>query len=364
MKSDLLTLEGELDEISALINSHLGADALYPRISALGEPYTDIVEMSRNLLQGRTSQRKYQYISIIIALYGAMEQYVESMLLSYLRFLPKVCGRFDNIPEAIRLKHHDLSVEYMTAIKMKRVHEPEDVNVIVRRLAMCRGRAMRYELNSRAFTLRTANMSFDRMTTLAANMGISVTPRRLINSQSYQAFYLKRNGSEAPTVGDLEAKSVFLFVDDLVTRRNRIAHGVNSIDDIEDHSLLLDRVDHLRMYGGALHEVFEDQVIRLSAEKSRLQNLGVPQHKFRGNIVCFHLENGAIEVGDVVVMLPTDANFPARRGNAISLRVGTASHDRVVGGPDCHFGVKLPYNPSPTASYAILPSEIVGGLDL
>ena len=82
------------------------------------------------------------------------------------------------------------------------------------------------------------------------------------------------------------------------------------------------------------------------------------------NIVCFHLENGAIEVGDVVVMLPTDANFPARRGNAISLRVGTASLNRVVGGPDCHFGVKLPYNPSPTASYAILHSEIVGGLDL
>jgi len=350
MKSDLFTLETELTEIAALIRAHQSADTLYQRISSLGEAYLDIVETSNTLALGRTSQRKYQYISVIIALYGAMEHYIEALLLSYLRIIPKICGRFDNIPEPIRLKHHELSVDYLSAIKLNRVHEPEDANIVVRRLAMCRARAQRYELNCRAFTLRSANMSFDRMKSMADNMGVVMTPRRLINSKSYQTFYANQNGTVAPAIRDLEARAAFALIDDLVIRRNRIAHGANSVDDIEDHSLLLERVDHLRLSGKALHEVFEGHAIRLCIQKGRVKSLGVPLRKFQGNIVCFPLESGEIAVGDVILMLPTDDNFSARRGGALSLRVDHVAQDRVIGAPGCNFGVKLPYTPSPTAS--------------
>ncbi len=126
---------------------------MYPKIAALGGEHAEIVDISNDLAKGRTSQRKYQYISVIIALYGAMEQYVESLILSYARLVPVICGRFGNIPEAIRIKHHELSVDYLSEIKMNRVHEPEDTHTIVRRLSMSAPRD-EYELNNRAFTLR------------------------------------------------------------------------------------------------------------------------------------------------------------------------------------------------------------------
>lgn len=364
MRSDLLVLESELSEVSALIDSYQRAEALYPKISALGGEHAEIVDISNDLAKGRTSQRKYQYISVIIALYGAMEQYVESLILSYARLVPVICGRFGNIPEAIRIKHHELSVDYLSEIKMNRVHEPEDTHTIVRRLSMCRIRATKYELNNRAFTLRTSNMSFDRVKTLSANISVVVSPRRLVNSQSYQSFYSEKTGGLEPALGDAEARSAFSFVDDLVAKRNRIAHGANSVDDIEDYPLLLDRIAELRMYGRALHEIFEDHAIRLAVKQARASVLGVPLHKYKGNIVCFPLETGEIRVGDVVFMLPTDENIPVRRGEALSLRVGNGARETVSGAPGANFGVKLPYNPSQTASYGILPVDVVEKLNL
>lgn len=364
MRSDLLVLESELTAVASLIDSYQRADALYPKIAALGREHAEIVDISKDLAKGRTSQRKYQYISVIIALYGAMEQYVESLILSYARLVPGICGRFGNIPEAIRIKHHELSVDYLTEIKMNRVHEPEDAHTIVRRLSMCRTRATKYELNNRAFTLRTSNMSFDRVKNLSANISVVVSPRRLVNSQSYQSFYSEKSGGLEAALGDAEARAAFSFVDELVAKRNRIAHGANSVDDIEDYPLLLHRIAELRMYGRALHEIFEDHAIRLAVKQGRASNLGVPLHKYRGSIVCFPLETGEIRVGDIVSMLPTEENLPSRRGEVLSLRVGSEVIETVLGAPGINFGVKLSYNPSQTASYAILPVDIVEKLDL
>lgn len=364
MKSELLTLESALDEIAELIQSYQSAEELHAHVASTGETHPDIVQAATALAQKRTFQRKYQYVSVIIALYGAMEQYVEALILSYLRLLPIICGRFDNIPEDIRHKHHELTVEYLTAIKQNRVHEPEDVGVIVRRLAQCRVRAVRYELNSRAFALRTANMSFDRMKTLADNMKVQVTPRRLINTPSFVEYYTQKNGLSMPAMRDVEARAAFSSIDDLVMRRNRIAHGANSVDDIEDYPLLRDRVDHLRMYGRALYEVFEDHALRMCAQKNRMENLGMPLHRYRGNIVCFQLDQGCVSVGDVVVMLPTDEHVPARRGGVLSLQIETLPYQNIVGTPGCSFGAKLPYNPSETASYGVLRPDIASALDL
>lgn len=364
MRSDLIALEAELNEISALIDSYQRADALHAHILTLDDLPDSVNQPAIDLAYSKTLHRKYNYISVIIGLYGAIEQYVEAIISSYSKVLPKICGKFDNIPEDIRVKHHELTVEYLSAIKQRRVHDPEDVNTVVRRLAQCRSRARIYEFNSRAFTLRTANMNFERVRLLANNLKIQVTPRRLVNTISFSSYYENKNGVALPAIGDTEAKAAFSLVDDLVSRRNRIAHGANSVDDIEDYPLLSERVDHLRMYGRALYEIFEDHALRICVEKSRTSTLGVPIRKFSGNIVCFQLDDGNISVGDVIIVMPSDDNFPAKQGGILSLRVDNISHLNIVGSPGCLFGAKLPFNPSQTASYGVLHSDLASILDL
>lgn len=358
MRSDLLALEAELDEIADLIQSYQRADTLHASISVLEDAPGEISRHAHELLDSKTRQRKYNYVAVIIGLYGAMEQYIEAIIASYSKMLPGVCGRFDNIPDDIRMKHHELTVDYLSAIKQRRVHQPEDVETIVHRLARCRLRATIYELNARAFTLRTANMNFDRMKQLASNLMVQVTPRRLVNTVSFEAYYSSKNGEPFTSIGEAEAKAAFSLIDDLVSRRNHIAHGANSVDDIEDHPILCERVEHLRMYGRAIYEIFKDHILRLCDEKGRTKSLGVPFHKYNGNIVCFHMEDGNISVGDTVIMLPSDDNYPAREGKVLSLRMNDVSFNDIVGTEGCRFGVKLPFVPSETAHYGVLQSKI------
>ena len=266
MRSDLLALEEGLDEIADLIRVYQVSRDLYSSIASSGKADPEFVQLSIGLAGKRTLQRKYQYVAVIIALYGAMEQYVEALTISYSRLLPVICGKFDNIPQEIRSKHHELSVDYLSAIKQGRVHEPEDADVVVRRLARCRSRAVKYELNSRAFTLRTANMNLERAKTICANLAVVITPRALASTQSFHDYYLRKNGVVPPPMGDIEVRAEFAGIEELVARRNRIAHGANSVDDIEDQHILIERVEHLRMYGRALYEVFESHAIRLSDE--------------------------------------------------------------------------------------------------
>lgn len=363
MRSDLLALETELAEIETLIKAHQLADALYPAVIALGSSHSSLVTSALEIVGARTTRRKYQYISVIVALYGAMEQFVEAILSSYLRILPQICGRFDSIPEVVRLKNHELTVEYLAAIRANRVHNPEDASVVVRRLARCRARAVRYEFNIRAFTLRNANMSFDRMRAVLSNVGIESSARRLVNTASYKNYYEGITGTALPQMGDAEARASFANVDDLVDRRNRVAHGTNSVDDIEEPALLLERVHHLRMYARAIHELAEDHVVRLSVQLKRGYTLGVPLHRFGANVVCFSLEGGEIAVGDTLFMVPTEPSVPSARGKIGSLEVDRVRYDRVSGAPGVAFGASVPFAASATATFGVLPQNIVALLD-
>lgn len=360
MRSDLLALEAELDEIEKLISSQQEAEGFYADIVANGGAHS---YDARTIASDRTVRRKYQYISGVIALYGAMEQYVEAILSSYLRALPKVFGRFENIPESVRAKHHELTVDYLTAIKANRVHNPEDQDAVVLRLARCRPRATRYEFNTRAFTLRNANMSFDRMRGMFAGAGISITPRVLVNSRSFGNYYAAKNGLVLPQIGDAEARAEFSAVDDLVDRRNRVAHGSNCVDDIEDAVLLKDRVNHLRMYGRAIHEVVEGCIMRCCYQRRAGLVLGVPVHKFRDNVVCFELKNGEIATGDAVYMIPTDDTSPVQRGSISTLEVDRVRHERLVGADGLTMAASVTFVVSPTSNYGLLPPDMVALLD-
>ncbi|MGH2343244.1 MAE_28990/MAE_18760 family HEPN-like nuclease (plasmid) [Segnochrobactraceae bacterium EtOH-i3] len=363
MKSDLLALQTELLEVTSLIKAQKSADDLSQSVSRLTGDHEPLAQSAREIIGVRNTMRKYQYISVIVALYGAMEQYVESIISSYLRIIPNICGRYGQIPEHLRKKHHELTVEYLTAIKMNRVNDPEDETVVVRRLALCRNKSVRYEFNTRAFALRTANMSFDRMKMVLSNLGIGVTPRRLTNTQSYRSFYEHKNGKQPPSLGDAEARAVFSDVDNLVDRRNRVAHGANNVDDIEGPAILLERVEHLLMYARAIHEIVEDHVLRLGSEMKRSQALGVPLARFGASVVCFPLEGGEVAVEDTMVMIPTDLQLPARRGKIKRLEVDRASHDRIVGAAGVKFGAEVTFSSIEKACYEIVPAEIVKLLD-
>jgi hypothetical protein len=363
MRSNLLSVQSELGEVRTIIDAQLLAEGLYPSLLRLPATHQGIIEVASQVGASRTVRSKYQYISVIIALYGAMEQFIESVVTSYLRIVPRVCRRFDNVPEVIRVKHHDLSIEYLSAIKSNRVHNPEDTSLVVERLARCKSRVSKYEFNHRAFTLRNANMSFDRMQKAFANIGVEVTARRLVNTTSFRQYYLDKNGVEANLTEDAQVRRAFAEVDELVERRNRVAHGANNVDEIEGPSLLLDRVCYVGMYCSAIYEIVEDSLLRMCMGNEHVRSLGVPVRKFGASIVCFPLNDGQVTVGDCMYMLPSDPNVPAVRGLIDSIQVNNNSVVSVVGSAGLTFGARVPYRASSTASYGLLSSDMAAQLD-
>src|SRR5262245_18750387 len=78
-----------------------------------GTPYTPRDEQAQRLQvhvgTGGAAERRFDYNSVVISLYGLLENYVESLLGGYLVALSVTVPQYADLPEAIRDSHIPLS---------------------------------------------------------------------------------------------------------------------------------------------------------------------------------------------------------------------------------------------------------------
>ena len=120
------------------------------------------------------------------------------------------------MPEQIRNNHLVLSIEYMYQPKEKRLRETEPADDIIRRLATCLDEAEKFQINCRAFTLRTGNVNVDRVKEIFTKIGVDLIPRRLARTRSYSSKYERTLYKAVTDLSDEEVRGLFNSVDELV----------------------------------------------------------------------------------------------------------------------------------------------------
>lgn len=108
-------------------------------------------------------------------------------------------------------------------------------------------------------------------------------------------------------------------IDDLVARRNAIAHGV--VDQIESVELSISRTEFLSAFVHATHELLRHELLPFEVDALGVQPLGRPIEVFNNKIACFESSICSLATGDRIVARTGDSLVPYREGKIVVIEV-------------------------------------------
>jgi hypothetical protein len=233
MNSEFKLFKDELDEIRAHIEFVDNLSAQIKRNST----YKKYIRSN--------SKKKFEYKSLIISLYGLVENFTEKFVITYLENLEKEIFYYDSLNETLKKNHFNQSITLISKVLENKHQKFSKLNQndILNNLNGCVSKKLPYILNTSAFTLGTGNLKHNKVKDIFALIDINLN-----NELQKRPRFMRISQSE----------NVFNPLDDLVDRRNEIAHG-NTLS-ILDTSEIIPIVDFLEEYFKGLFETLNSRL--------------------------------------------------------------------------------------------------------
>ncbi|HCN41486.1 MAG TPA: hypothetical protein DIS95_03600 [Proteus vulgaris] len=280
---------------------------LVNNIEGITKPSSDapLVQLKEHLKKFGVAKKVFEYKSITISLYGILEKYIGIWIKEYLANIPNIVTNYNELPDKIRENHFNLSVKLLGIINEKKYAKYENISKeqVLSRLNTCIENPSKFQLNSDAFYLQSGNLKHVKVSEAFACLDIKL-------NQVLKIIGTRENGflcSNMSNVHDREDE-FFKLIDDLVVRRNDIAHG-GDIDDILNITKFDEYINFLENYGKAVFQALIERLIEFEAEHLYQKIERVRGIFSKGAVLCFEIENNEICVGDSIIVKLVDGGF-------------------------------------------------------
>ena len=252
----------------------------------------------------RTDKRVFEYKAAIISLYGLLEQYVETWIKEYLDSLSSLVPEYNQIDEKIRNNHFELSLKLIDIIISREVAKYQHLTKeeVLRKLNNCMFTPINYQINTEAFVLSSGNLKHNKIVDLFKLLNVDLNSE-LIKSESLN----KEIGLQSNQISNKEKYILYNKINDLVERRNQIAHG-SEILDILGISGLEPYIQFLEVYCQTIFETLFEKFIKQESIHS-FQKIEKVVKIFRSQILAFEINNYTIEVGDMLIVETIEGRF-------------------------------------------------------
>jgi hypothetical protein len=274
-------------------------------------------------------RRQHIYMFAIIALYGCLERLVEAYVTAHIHYLNSTVPTYDALPKAVKLNHQKLTLSLLTRSLENRYHRQLDHKAMVDNLASCFQATAPYRLNPEAFIYRATNCTSKQLWELLAQMGVPCGVDAAGATKALYEHWAATHELGTDTLGAREA-TLWLdrYVDDLVARRNVLAHG-GPVEELESVELLEDRAGALVVLSEILSELFASAAATSDIASGRAVSLGRPIGVFGNAIVAIRLSGIRVQTGDSLIAALRDGPIPFRRGNIVTIEVNHVRHEVV-----------------------------------
>lgn len=304
-----------------------------------------------------TDRRRYIYAVAIVSIYGLLERYVDSLIADYIGRLSSLVRSFGDMPDAIRKNHFDLSIELARLAADDRYRLDLRKEEIITNLHGCLSGAVPFQVNSAAFAIHRGNVNLQRIGEFFSKLGVAPHLPKVIRAGTMQSYLRSRHPDrDYSRISDSDLQAVLQPIDDLVARRNDVAHGVVNVDDLESIDLLQERCHFVAAYGTALHEVLMQEVIERQIGLPDATALGRALEVFNRTIVCFEHSQCRIKVGDVLVARTGDPIMPFRFAPIDSIQIDGEDRDEITLTENTRFAVKTSLRATESFEYVVLPA--------
>lgn len=263
----------------------------------------------RNHLRGfGVSKKVFEYKSITISLYGILERHIGIWIKEYLTHIPNIVNNYNELSDRFREDHFNLSMKLLGLLCEKKYAKYENISKenVLSKLHSCITKPSGFQLNSDAFYLQSGNLKHAKISEALAYLDIKLTSMLKMIGRRPQGFLYDKK-AQIDNKGD----ELFKLIDELVERRNDIAHG-EDIDNILHINEFDIYVNFLEGYGKAIFQVFSEKLIELEA--NHLYKKVEKVHGiYQSSILCFQIENNEIHVGDSIIVNLVDGGFAKKK---------------------------------------------------
>lgn len=317
MKSSLITFENEIKSIthnieSCRLEAHLIATIIK---SSKSKELRPLINYQNHHKKRYSLKRQYDYNSIIISLYGTLENYIESLVKGYVRSINDCTNYYNQLPEAIKKHHLNLSLDLITKINQQNYNGILNSKDIVENLDSC-FKNNSYKLNQDAFSLHGANFRKSVIDEMFSRLDIKNISHFCVKQKPFSTFLISQ-GKE-PEKDD--PKELFELLDDLVQRRNEVSHGISS--SILSYDILDLYTNFIYYFGVSLFKVVYQTFIS-NYFKRKGKQLGKPNNVLKkGRVILINIADCGINVGDKLIAKNNESTVIT---NIISIQVDDKS---------------------------------------
>jgi len=270
-------------------------------------------EQIRNLLNTlkehdrsfRTDKRIFEYKASIISLYGLLEKYVELWIKEYLDSLSNVVPEYNKIDQKIRDNHFELSLKLINTITSRETAKYQHFTKeeVLKKLNDCIVNPTKYQINTDAFVLLSGNLKHNKIVELFNKLNLDLNDELLKNEELKNEIGLNQN-----TISRIEKDILYNKINDLVERRNQIAHGSEEVDDILSISELEPYIQFLDKYCQAIFQTLFEELIKQESIHifQKIENV---INTYGNKVLAFELENYTIKVGDMLIVETKEGRF-------------------------------------------------------
>jgi hypothetical protein len=324
----------------------------------------DLGEHAKHLLSSisasRTNRKRFTYIVSIVYLYGLLEQFVDTLIERYISSISLSVESYFDLPEKIINGHISLSADLIKAMDKDRHRDSSKKEAVIKNLHLCLSGDTEFRVNSEAFIIHRGNINLDKIKDYLSSVGIDSHDRRVVSSKKMINYYAAAEpGRDVKRAADHELRSLLSPVDELVDRRNLVAHGVN--DDLESINILKERCKFIMSYGESLYDLLVQESLKIHVLSHDTVDLGRPAKVYGDGIACFRIGNVNICVGDTIVAETKDNMQPFMYGTISNLRTGDTDIHQIGSQEITEFCAKMTFKTSDRHKYYVIrrPLNIV-----
>ena len=246
-----------------------------------------------------SKERIYNYNANIISLYGFFEHFIESLIEEYVESLINQIKRFDD-------NHTNIKNNFFS--RWEKLHGklgyPKYSHLTENQLIQLLYDSKINNKNNlipEYYYQNGGNYKHSVICECFNYLGIDISHEMKAYDPLHSYFVSKG------IMDQTEEGILYDMLNDLVARRNDVAHGNSS--SILDLSYFKEYVYFLELYAKTINALLNDRLYELKWNGGSNPTISI-KHLYRNSIVEIEVENFVIEVGDMVIVKEPNGNYP------------------------------------------------------
>jgi len=280
----------------------------------------------RKTAPGKSAWQVYDHCAAFTRLYAVFEQFIEELVGEYLRMLPNMYLKYEDLPENVKTQHRIGIGQILLKLGKEGLYSHLDEKQIIQHLAEALIGSPNYSLLPDAFFLDPHNYRADVLRRLFQQLGFEDCWAWVEAHPLVLAYMDTRDKTETPAT----------ILHDLVEYRNKAAH--TSVTETVATDEIKSIADCVVVICEALAQVVMKQVVRRREELGEVVHVGDVIHKYSDHIVGVRTSAGKITVGDEIIVVRKHACYKV---GVISIRTGGVSHQQLDVVENQEIGMKL-----------------------